>query len=266
MANPLITIEGFKCYAPLFLEDTTHFPRENYEALYSLEKEHFWFESRNRIINYFIRKHLDTGKACTVLEVGCGTGFVLESIAATYPYFTLEGTEIYLEGLKFASRRLPFINFFQSDARVLPFVDKYDAVCAFDVIEHIEEDLETLKSIHKSLKPGGYIFLTVPQHMWLWSKQDEFACHKRRYIRKQLKNKLSQAGFMLHSITSFVFTLLPLMLLSRLKNSDPSEMNEFKISKPLNTFLSFGMKFDELLIKNNISLPLGGSLLAVAQK
>lgn len=266
MKNSPTNSQDFVCYAPSFLEDSSHFPQEKFKELYELEAGHFWFEARNRIINHFVNRYLGGKKKIKCLEIGCGTGFVLENIARVNPDFELEGTELYVEGLRFAHSRSPHLKFFQSDARNLPFDNEYNGIFAFDVVEHIEEDLDTLKSIYKSLKPGGYVFISVPQHMWLWSKQDEFACHKRRYSRKELAQKLSVCNFTVEAMTSFVFTLLPVMFLSRLKNTEASEMNEFKISKAANKMLALGMKVDEILIKNGFSLPWGGSLFAVARK
>ena len=259
-------IDGFQCYAPIEFSDHNHFPEGSHKELYELEAGHFWFTSRNRIILKLVDKFLPNEKKQTTLEIGCGTGYVLEAIAKANPNFEMEGTELYLEGLKFAQKRSPQVTFYQSDARALPYKNKYDAVMAFDVIEHIEEDETTLKSIFNSLKTGGHLFLTVPQHMWLWSQIDDYACHKRRYAKKELIQKLESAGFSVRYTTSFVFTLLPLMWLSRLKKSDPNELNEFKISKFANLLLSVGMKIDEALINIGFSLPAGGSLLAVAQK
>lgn len=259
-------IDGFKCYAPSFLEDTSHFPSENFKDLYKLEKGHFWFESRNKIIIYFMNKYLSSLSNPKILEVGCGTGFVLEGLAKSNSNYELSGTELYLEGLRFARSRSPHLTFFQSDARALPFKEAYDAICAFDVVEHIEEDIDTLKSFHESLKPSGLLFLSVPQHMWLWSFEDEAACHKRRYTYAEMAQKLEDCGFILKRSTSFVFFLLPLMYINRKQKKKDVALNEFKISKTLNMLLSYAMKLDEMLIKLGLSLPVGGSLFCIAQK
>lgn len=266
MTQEQTIIENFICYAPSFLEDSSHFPKENFKELYGLEKGHFWFESRNKIILYFINKYMSRLEKPEVLEVGCGTGFVLEGIKNSHSNFDLSGTELYLEGLRFAQSRSPNINFFQSDARNLPFNEKYDAIGAFDVVEHIEEDMDTLNSFYQCLKPGGFLFLSVPQHMWLWSSQDEMACHKRRYTRKEMTQKLTSCGFELKIATSFVFTLLPLMYLSRSKKQKEPSLDEFKIPKMLNKLFAYAMKVDETLIRLGFSLPVGGSLFCMAQK
>ena len=266
MMHPSVTIDNFTCYAPSFLEESSHFPKENFKELHDLERGHFWFESRNRLIMYFMRKYLTTSPHPKVLEVGCGTGFVLEGIRKTFPHYELSGTELYLEGLHFARSRSPQVTFFQADARDLPFAQEYDAIGSFDVVEHIEEDIDTLKSFYKALKPGGFLFLSIPQHMWLWSQQDEMACHKRRYTRREMEHKLELCGFTLKKTTSFVTFLLPLMAFSRLKKQTGSHLDELKISSFLNKIMTGIMKLEAMFVKCGLSLPVGGSLFCVAQK
>ena len=63
------------------------------------------------------------------------------------------------------------------DARRIPFEDEFDVIGAFDVLEHIKEDEQVLVQMHRAVKSGGGIMLTVPQHMFLWSEQDVQAHH-----------------------------------------------------------------------------------------
>ena len=150
-----------------------------------------------------------------VLEIGCGTGFVLSALHAQRR-FQLVGAEQHIAGLRFARERLPEVEFVQLDARRLPYRCEFDAIGAFDVIEHIDEDEEVMASAHAALRPRGLFVLTVPQHAWLWSSTDDYAHHKRRYSRAELLAKMRRRGFAIRFCTSFVFTLLPLMYLSRL--------------------------------------------------
>ena len=115
------------------------------------------------------------------MEIGCGTGFVLQGIAGHFPKMRLVGSEIYPEGIAFAAERIARGEFMQMDARYIPFVDEFDAIGAFDVLEHIYEDEAVLEQIYQALKPYGFLMLTVLQHRWLWSRIDEYACHVRRY-------------------------------------------------------------------------------------
>jgi len=150
------------------------------------------------------------------LEVGCGTGFVLSGIASAKPNMSLTGSEIFMAGLSHAVLRVPSAHFMQMDARRVPFIEEFDAIGVFDVLEHIEEDEKVLDQLYKAIKPSGVLLLTVPQHPWLWSASDEYACHVRRYTHSEVRNKILNAGFKIIRSTSFVTSLLPAMVFSRI--------------------------------------------------
>jgi SAM-dependent methyltransferase len=276
-----VTIDGIRCYAPALAGGGADYPVDSYDRLYRLEAGHFWFQARNRIIVRVFGRYLPHEDLAhqdlapqarpRVLEVGCGTGFVLQRLAAEGRY-ELTGLEENLAGLRYARARLPSVEFVQADARDLPYEAAFDAVGAFDVIEHVGEDGAVLASIHRALKPGGIVVLTVPQHKWLWSATDRHAMHKRRYTRQDLSAKLVAAGFEILRCTSFVTALLPVMYLSRLakrrrpETSAETDLYELEISPAANAVCSAAMRIDEALIGIGLSLPAGGSLLAVARK
>ncbi|PIQ77093.1 SAM-dependent methyltransferase [Candidatus Peregrinibacteria bacterium CG11_big_fil_rev_8_21_14_0_20_46_8] len=274
MKEPQI-IQGIKCYAPELAHSSEDYPAGHAEKLYKIEAEHFWFRSRNRVLQYLFGKYLGRHEPRKILEVGCGTGFVLHGLAR-FSNFKLSGAELFIEGLEFAQTRLPNVDFVQLDFRDTPFAAEFDAVGAFDVLEHVEEDEQMIASAYTTLKPGGYFFISVPQHMWLWSTQDDTAFHKRRYSRREMKKKLQAAGFKIRFVSSFVFTLLPAMLLSRLrrKKSRNTKLSpgaeysydELQLPWALNALLNLIMHMDEFLIRLGVSLPAGGSLIVVAQK
>jgi SAM-dependent methyltransferase len=162
-----------------------------FEHLAKLEAGHFWFENRNRLILWAMDRFLSTGNS--FLEIGCGTGFVLSAIQARYPKLRLAGSEVLVNGLAFARTRLPDVELFQMDARSMPFENEFDGIGAFDVLEHIEEDITVLKEVRKSLVPGGTLVISVPQHQFLWSAVDTHSFHKRRYEAAELRRKLVDA-------------------------------------------------------------------------
>jgi SAM-dependent methyltransferase len=68
------------------------------------------------------------------------------------------------------------------EATVLPFEDKrFDLVCAFDVIEHVEDDLPAFAELSRVLKEDGVLIFSVPLHAGLWTAFDDFVGHVRRY-------------------------------------------------------------------------------------
>lgn len=260
--------DGFQLYAPNFAKGGGGFKSSYFSELASLEAKNFWFRARNQLIGWALSKYCKDFQS--FLEVGCGTGYVLSGVSSEFPGATLLGSEIFSAGLGFAAARLPSVSFVQMDARNIPYCEEFDVIGAFDVLEHIEEDLTVLREIHTALKKNGFLFLTVPQHGWLWSPVDEYACHVRRYSATELHQKIQSAGFEVVRSTSFVSLLLPAMLLSRIKQkkskSSIDPVDELQLSKGLNALLYKVMKVEICLIKMGINLPFGGSRLVVARR
>lgn len=260
--------DGFLAFAPALAEQNNGFDPDNFERFAAIEPTHFWFLARNKILRSLMLHH--SPGAQNILEIGCGTGFVLASTCRTFPAAQLSGSDIYTEGLCFAKQRVPSAIFFQMDARYIPFRNEFDLIGAFDVLEHIDDDQAALNEIYQACLADGVLILTVPQHHWLWSKTDDYAHHKRRYSRAEVKEKVSQAGFRVEYASSFVSLLLPFMLLSRLaqrsSQADDKMDSGFKIGWLANKLLGAVMKLECWLIANGVSLPVGGSLVLVARK
>lgn len=261
-------LDGYLAFAPALAQSSTGFRREYFAELAALEEKSFWFRSRNRLIVWALRYYFPD--ATSFMEVGCGTGYVLAGIKEAFPEMQLCGSEIYTAGLGFAATRADNALLFQMDAREIPFKDEFDVVGAFDVLEHIEEDERVLQQLYRAVIPGGGIVLTVPQHPFLWSQQDEAACHARRYRRHELKQKVEAAGFKVKMTTSFVSLLLPFMLLSRLRGRVPEEyydsMAELRLGPVMNSILDGIMNIERALTQWGVRFPAGGSLLLVAGK
>jgi len=237
--------------------------------LRDLEARSFWFQGRSRLIEWALTKYFP--EAPSFLEVGCGTGYVLSRLSEAFPNIALSGSELFDEGLTFARERLVGIaTLMQLDATAMPFKEAFDVVGAFDVIEHIEDDVIVLENIHRALRPGGGLLVTVPQHAWLWSETDVAACHVRRYSRTELRDRLRAAGFEILRMTSFVSLLLPAMLLARRRARSGDGMAEVEaeldLPAPLNAIGRATLWLESIAIRAGIDLPAGGSLLAVARK
>jgi SAM-dependent methyltransferase len=256
---------------PAFAPDTTE-AGDSYDAacfsrLATLETGNFWFEARNRLVVWALRRYFPAAR--NFLEIGCGTGFVLAGIQRAFPALALAGAEVFSEGLAHARGRAPGAALFQMDARQIPFEEEFDVIGAFDVLEHIEQDVAVLSEVFRAVRPGGGVMLTVPQHPFLWSRVDEHARHKRRYTRGELIDKVRRAGFEITRTTSFVSLLLPAMALSRVaggaaRRSDP--LPELGMSTRMNAVLARVLAVERTLIERGVSFPAGGSLLLVARK
>lgn len=256
---------GHWVFAPAVADASEGFEPEFFAQLAPLEAANFWFVARNRLILWAFRRFVLEPRE--YLEIGCGTGFVLEALARAYPRARMVATEVFLAGLEVAAKRVPGAEFVQMDARQIPYREAFDAVGAYDVIEHIAEDEEVLIEIHRALRPGGHLVLTVPQHPWLWSAIDERSHHQRRYEAKVLHQKLHQAGFRVRWSTSFVTILLPLMWLSRFQSRPDSDLqSELKLPVLLNSILGALLALERIWIQWGFRLPVGGSRLVIAEK
>jgi SAM-dependent methyltransferase len=265
-------VDGIKCYHPDIAESFDGYPSSGFDATDEVSLESFWVTSRTRLLRREIIKAVGGMPNAKVFEIGCGVGTFLHSLSSE-PAIQLLGSEISLRGLRSAKAQCPTVEFIQMDAAAIPFVSEFDVIGAFDVIEHIDDDMTVLRGIHKALKPKGRLVLTVPQHEFMWSSIDEFVHHRRRYGREKLMSKIVSAGFQVDYVTSFVFMLFPLMLVSRLfdrtRKMKPTAADfnkQVRFNPFVNRVFGWFMRIDEFMIACRYSLPWGGTLLVVAKK
>jgi SAM-dependent methyltransferase len=266
-------IDGIKCYSPSVAADYTDYPDSGFDLTDKNADSSFWASSRNRLFRSLVEKNLNSKGKTAFLEIGCGTGDFIRHLAENEK-LEITGSEVYLKGLVYAKKSLPHVEFVQFDVAQGTIGSEFDMICAFDVIEHIDDDQTALSHINRMLKPGGVALLSVPQHMFLWSRLDELLKHKRRYSKRELLSKLESSGFDIDYTSSFVFVLFPLMLVSRLfdRGRASSHASDLDLEKRVtfsafaNAVFDFFMRIDEWLIHSGLSLPFGGTLIAVARK
>jgi SAM-dependent methyltransferase len=260
-------VDGFQAWAPELARASDGFRPEYFAQLAALEAGNFWFRARNRLLEWATARYFPD--AHRYLEIGCGTGFVLQALGARFPALSMTASEVFVDGLPFAASRVPRARLLQMDARRLPFVEHFDLIGAYDVLEHIDEDETVLAAMHDALRPGGGVLLTVPQHPALWSEADRYACHVRRYRVGELEGKLLRAGFRLLRSTSFVSVLLPLLAMSRRRGQrqasfDP--LSEFRIPRLADRALEGMLHAERAAIRLGLDLPAGGSRLVAATR
>ena len=244
------------------------YPSEGAGAQQSVLDKHFWFRSRNELIQTAIRHGLKADKSTSFVELGCSNGFVMSAIESIG--LTVTGVDMHIGGLRNAAERVDG-QLICSRVEELQFTHPVAGVGLFDVIEHVEEDSELLRHAISLLEPGGLLFVTVPALQSLWSEFDEILGHKRRYTRKQLRSLLSQVGFdVLDSYYAFSFAVPIVWLQRRLvrRQSDNASLKQF-MSPPrpmINQILYRMARLEALCRRFRFRLPFGTSLLAVAQR
>lgn len=266
-------VDGIKCFSPEVASSYDDYPDSGFDLTHEGGESSFWVSSRNRLFKRIVYGQIPSIGKIKFLEIGCGTGGFIQQIVENKS-LEITGSEIYIKGLLYAKKNLPDVNFIQFDVTQGEIGEEFDLIVAFDVIEHIEDDIAAISNINRMLHKGGSLIITVPQHMFLWSRLDEIVKHKRRYSRRELVTKLQKNGFDISYATSFVFALFPLMLVSRSfdKGPDQSQSDEsalekrVKFPKVLNWFFDIFMRIDEALIRMGVSLPFGGTLVIIARK
>src|SRR5919202_5671654 len=197
---------------------TTSLPREmmehTYPILFRVEQSHWWYIGRRKIIASFVEDicRRVTDRRPRILDVGCGTGANLLLLSK---YGDAEGVDVSEDALAFCRERgLDKVRLGAGED--LPYDDgTFDLVTAFDVIEHMDDDLAGLKEMRRVLRPGGRVLLFVPTFMFLWGVQDDVSHHRRRYRLSQLRRAVERAGFEIERITYANITFFMPVLLVR---------------------------------------------------
>ncbi len=134
-----------------------------------------------------------------VLEIGAGIGNLTKQLTPRQRYVASEINEYYLDYLKNYCKNKPYlevekINLINSDD-FIDFKENFDTVVCLNVLEHVENDINSLKNIYSALSPGGKAIILVPQGQWLFSSLDKEVGHYRRYSTDQLIEIMRTAGF-----------------------------------------------------------------------
>src|SRR5262245_28005905 len=144
--------DAFPQFAPDAAQAGEGMERSVFETLARLEPTSFWFRGRNRLIVAMLERYFPRPER--LLELGCGTGFVLAVIHERFPDTALTGGELFTEALAVARSRVPSAELIQVDGRDLPYVEEFEVVAAFDVLEHIREDEAVLQGVARAVRPG----------------------------------------------------------------------------------------------------------------
>jgi SAM-dependent methyltransferase len=242
-----------------------------YHQFAHIEDDHWWFRGRRDIIRSLLRRWLPPPPADQrrrILDVGCGTGAMLPLLQE---FGDVEGLECSSDALDYCRSRVgdavPLHQGLLPDG--IPAGHCYDLVTAFDVIEHIPDEVEALRAMRQALQPGGTLLCTVPAFMFLWGPHDDINHHYRRYTRALLVKQLSRAGFKVRRVSYFNTLLFPPIAGVRLaRRVIPSRQNggsDFSVGPPLANRVLTSLFAAERHVLPRAPLPFGVSLVAMAR-
>lgn len=242
-----------------------------YHDMARLEADHWWFVGRRKIldtvIKYTLRSRQGTS-APRILEIGAGTG-------GNHDLLSRYGKTSFVEMEPLArdifKERFPTAELY--DGKLpddLPFgpAERFDLICLFDVLEHVEDDKAALVRLRSLLAPGGHLVLTVPAYQFLFGAHDRLHHHYRRYHRAALEALLVDSGFRVKTMSYINMVLLPLALVARGVDKLCKKQKSSGTDMPapwLNKILS-GLFGGEALLVPHMRLPCGLSLLVVVDR
>ena len=197
------------------------------ERILDIEERHWWFRARHEILIDLLQRWVPPG--ATILDVGCGTGFFLKAAAGTWEVW---GVDPAPEAVAFChARGLPNVRV-GTAVLGIPDLPQADAICFFDVLEHTDDDVASLKAAARQLKPGGLVFATVPAYQWLWSEHDVINHHRRRYTQDRLSRALGDAGLKPLVLGYLNNRLFPLAVAERMLKRSRSRRQEELLPLP----------------------------------
>ena len=247
------------------------YPADHNAACFRLEDGSFWFTHRNRCIIAAVRRFPPDG---FILDIGGGNGFVAQGlIDAGFETALLEPGSGGAHNAK-QGRRIPtVINATIDEAAIRP--RSVPNIGLFDVLEHIEDDGLFVQRLSDIIRPGGFLYLTVPAFNWQWSMADVDAMHYRRYTRRTLVDVLT-GGFEVLYSTYLFQRLTPLSMLvralpyriglARRRRADHYEREHAVERRRLAGALRWMLDHEVTAIAAGKSLRIGSSLLVVARR
>jgi SAM-dependent methyltransferase len=237
-----------------------------YRKFFEVQKKHWWFVSKKKIVLDFIDRYVPINDNHKILDVGCGSGLMLnalEQIGETY------GMDMSDDAINFSKE------IFSGTVKKgmlpdnIPYDEEYfSLVVALDVIEHVNDDRASLTAIRYHIAEGGQAVISVPACMFLWSEHDVLNEHKRRYTLEELKEKLIDAGFTIEKISYFNTFLFPLISLVRMINNllKRKGASEIDLPHPVINYIVEKIFSLEKYFLRIMNFPIGVSVLAVVRK
>ena len=189
--------------------------RELFEEMLSLEDSHWWLLGRGRLLLALVERECARrgGHVGRVVDVGSGTGTLLRSFGRLAD----EAIGVESDPVPLLMSRARGLDVREARADGLPFADaSVDVLTAFDVLEHLPDDLAAAREFRRILRPGGVAVVSVPAYAWLWSGHDVIHGHQRRYTVGRLRTMLREAELDVTAAGYFNSFLLPFAVAQRL--------------------------------------------------
>ncbi len=234
-------------------------------------QSHFWFQWRLAVLLRSLKRlGLSLEEKLNVLEVGCGTGALRDQLESVTNW-TVHGTDLNKDALSRVKPARGRTMYYDVCEEREPFLEAYDIVVLFDVLEHIQDTRPFLNSLLRHLKPQGLLLINVPALQTLYSNYDEIVGHVRRYNKKNLSEEFRDFNFKIEGLCYWGFSLVPILALRKLMLTILAKQTQARkiecgINPPnplVHTVLRMIMRAETALLSEPL---IGTSLLMVGRK
>ena len=194
-----------------------------YKEHFEVQAKHWWFVSKKKIILNFVKNNLPNKPKPFILDAGCGPGLMLNDLTH---FGEVSAMDFSQDAIDFCKTKNSCDLRRGSLPDNVPFEkNKFDLIVCLDVIEHIDDDFNSVKTLNGLLVDGGKMIITVPALMSLWSHWDVVNEHKRRYNIKEFRAVLENNNFVIHKISYYNSLLFPVVFAIRWFNETFKRVN-----------------------------------------
>jgi len=229
------------------------------------EQWHWWFRGRRRVLESILDRELRTRNgSLNILSVGCGPA---NGLSWLVPFAGQHGKVYGLDIEPLHAKTTNNIGFVVGSLENSPLKSRsFDVVLALDVLEHLDDDSNSLQEATRLVKAGGLLLITVPALPSLWGGQDVVSEHRRRYTRRTLNNLFRDtnlSGYWIRYFNSLLFPLAATVRWSRRALGKSQVRSDFEDNRPgtLNELLAWVFGLERHVIRFGL-FPVGVSLVA----
>jgi SAM-dependent methyltransferase len=243
-----------------------------YQTMRSVEDTYWWFTGlRSRVVES-LKRFIGTGKAIRVLDAGCGTGGMMQTLRQHLPGIDITGIDLSTQAVRATRERDvgPVIN---ASLDAVPFGGEiFDVIISLDVVLEMEavHDQKALAEFCRVLKKKALLIINLTAFECLRGQHDDAVTVKHRYVKKTLKPILLNAGFTIVEMKYWNALFFPLLVvwrpLSRLFADSAQPVSDLApLPEWLNNMMTW-ISLGEMRAARYISPPFGSSIFVVAEK
>ena len=234
-----------------------------YGARYrELYERHWWWRARERVVLETLREH-GTGKLRSILDVGCGDGLLFDAMLTLPGVEHVAGVEPDAALLDPAGKHRASIHAGPFDASFTPN-RRFTTILFLDVLEHLKHPEAALQRALTLLEPNGFLLVTVPAFMALWTRHDVLNHHVTRYDRASLEDLGRRSGLsVIDARYLFQWTAAAKLATRVAEALVPGSPAPPRVPPgPINRALYLATRLEDRLLRG-LRVPFGSSLIAV---